>query len=309
MSEPVRGRHLLKFLVLERMRKLHISAISFLNTAPLMWDFEKADAARDFEISYTIPSKCAEALRDGSSDIGIIPVAAYTTIPNLVVLPDVAIAAKRAVRSILLVSKMPLDQIRTVAADTSSRTSVALLKVLFRKWLHGDRRMKPMPPVLDSMLAECDAALVIGDRALQVDRSKYVTFDLAEEWIRRTGKPFVFAFWAVRMAALNDMRPGLELDRVFRESRDHGLELNHIRQLAREWAPRVGITESDVITYLTENVSYVLDSENMEGLSLFYRYAQECGALPEAPPLRFIGDFQSSIAGLRGAANKCAAEP
>src|SRR5205085_2451759 len=113
--------------------RLRISAISYLNTAPLLWDFEHNPPRPEFEISYTLPSACAAALRSGTADIGIIPVAAYTSIPDLVIIPDIAIAAKRAVRSILLVSRMPIEQVRTVALDTSSMTSVALTKILFAK--------------------------------------------------------------------------------------------------------------------------------------------------------------------------------
>src|ERR1700746_81203 len=122
------------------MRRLRISAISYLNTAPLMWDFERAEAGRQFDISYTLPSDCARALAEGTADIGIIPAAAYAEIPGLQVLPDVAIASRRAVRSILLVSKVPVEKIRTVALDTSSMTSVALTKILFEKWLGGGRK-------------------------------------------------------------------------------------------------------------------------------------------------------------------------
>src|SRR5581483_1217856 len=111
-----------------RMRRLRISAISYLNTAPLIWDFEHKEACRHFEIAYTLPSACARNLAEGTADIGIIPAAAYTQIPGLQVLPDVAIASRRAVRSILLVSKTPLEKVRTVALDTSSMTSVALTK-------------------------------------------------------------------------------------------------------------------------------------------------------------------------------------
>ncbi len=95
------------------MKRLRISAISYLNTAPLMWDFEHGQAAADFDISYTLPSQCAANLREGSADIGIIPAAAYASIPDLAILPSVAIASRRAVRSILLVSKVPLEKIRT----------------------------------------------------------------------------------------------------------------------------------------------------------------------------------------------------
>src|SRR6266436_3369125 len=116
------------------MPRLRVSAISFLNTAPLMWDFDHGDLRRDYRVDYTLPSACAELLRNAMADIGIIPAAAYATIPNLVVIPDVAIAARGPVKSILLISKVPVEQIKTVGADTSSRSSVALLKVLFNRF-------------------------------------------------------------------------------------------------------------------------------------------------------------------------------
>ena len=269
------------------MRRLRISAISYLNTAPLMWDFDHADAAEKFEISYTVPSACARALAEGTADIGIIPAAAYTQIPGLLVLPDVAIASRRAVRSILIVSKVPIEKVRTVALDTSSMTSVALTKVVFEKWLGGGRTFTTMEPDLDKMLAACDAGLLIGDPALQVDRRRHHTLDLAEEWIRHTGKPFVFAFWAVRGEALREADPALDFAAVFRQSRDHGLEAGSLEHIARDWAPRLGLSESDVRTYLTENIHYQLDTGCLEGLRLFYRYAQEIGALPAAPELQF----------------------
>jgi chorismate dehydratase len=295
------------------MRRLRISAISYLNTAPLMWDFEHGVAAEEnrkaFDISYTLPSACARALEVGAADIGIIPAAAYAQIPRLVVLPGVAIASRRAVRSILLVSKLSVDKIRTVALDTSSMTSVALTKVLFEKWLGGGPTFTPMSPDLDSMLAAHDSALVIGDPALQVDRSRYLTLDLAEEWIRYTGAPFVFAFWAVREDALRgDSRPfgklragsrlsasrsdarvrEPELVQVFQQSRDHGLQPESIDSICREWAPRLGLKDSDVQSYLTENIYYQLDAPCIQGLQLFYRYAAEIGALPASPELCFL---------------------
>src|ERR1700689_5240617 len=168
------------------MRPLRISAISYLNTAPLMWDFEHGEAGSEFEISYTLPSACARALEAGTADIGIIPAAAYTQVPGLMVLPGVAIASRRPVRSILLVSKVPVDKIRNVALDTSSMTSVALTKVLFEKWLGGGRTFTTMAPNIDAMLAEHVAGLLIGDPELKIDRRRYHTIDLAGEWIRHT---------------------------------------------------------------------------------------------------------------------------
>jgi len=270
------------------MQRLRISAISYLNTAPLMWDFEHGSLGADFEISYTLPSRCATALRDGSADIGIIPAAAYTSIPDLMILPGVAIASRQPVRSILLVSRVPLDQIRTVALDTSSMTSVALTKVLFAYYWRRAVTFSVMDPDLNRMLDQHDACLVIGDPALQIDRSRYLTFDLAEEWIRFTGKPFVFAFWAVRSAALPEVRPGQDLARTFQDSRDHGMEAQNLDQIVREWAPRLKLSEPDVHTYLTENIYYQLSSECLQGLELFYRYAEQCRALAGPPALRFL---------------------
>jgi chorismate dehydratase len=275
------------------MSRLKISAISYLNTAPLMWDFEHAEAGADnnFDISYTIPSACAEALRAGTADIGIIPAAAYATVPDLVIIPDVAIASRRAVRSILLVSKVPINQpskhVRTVALDTSSMTSVALAKILFAKWLGGARDYKPMAPDLDAMLSACDAALLIGDPALQVDRTRYFTLDLAEEWVARTGKSFVFAFWAIRKQALAG-RNGAAIAEVFKKSRDHGLLPKSLEAIAQEWAPRLGLTVEIVRVYLTHNIHYYLDPPCLEGLRLYYRLAAEIGALPQAPGFQFL---------------------
>ena len=270
------------------MRPLRISAISFLNTAPLMWDFEHGDAGKHFDISYTVPSQCALQLHEGSADIGIIPAAAYAFIPELSILPGVAIASKRAVRSILLVSKVPQAKIKTVALDTSSLTSVALTKVLFAKWWAGPKQYTSMNPDLNAMLASQDAALLIGDPALQVDRSKYVTFDLAEEWMRLTGKPFVFAFWAVRRKALAEADFRGDLGQVFQQSRDHGLEPQNLEVISEEWSSRVNLSKKDVREYLTQNIHYSLDAACIEGMQLFFRYAAECGALPMAPELDFL---------------------
>ena len=270
------------------MKRLRISAISYLNTAPLMWDFEHGAQSTAFDISYTIPSQCAASLRDGSADIGIIPAAAYATIPDLVILPGVAIASRQPVRSILLVSKVPLEKVRSVALDTSSMTSVALTQVLFAKWWGGARTFSAMAPDIGQMLEQHDAGLVIGDPALQIDRSRYLTYDLAEEWIRFTGQPFVFAFWAIRQAALKDAPTSLDLATIFQESRDRGLLPANIAQIAREWAPRLNLSEDHITSYLTRNIYYYFDPACLEGLQLFYQYAQECGALPAAPPVSFL---------------------
>ncbi len=271
------------------MPRLRISAISFLNTAPLMWDFENGETAEalkaHFEFNYTLPSQCAEQLKAGTADIGIIPVAAYTTIQDLLILPDVAIASKNAVRSILLVSKVPLEKIRSVATDSSSRTSAALVQVFLKKFVGVDAGYTSQPPDLAEMLRWHDAGMVIGDPALQLNTAGYHVFDLAEEWKRWTFLPFVFAFWAIRGAALRQADSDLNVAEVFQQSRDNGLQ--HIPEIAAAWAPRLNLTAKDIREYLTRNIDYSLDSENIQGLKLFFRYAAECGVLPAAPELRF----------------------
>ena len=267
------------------MSLLRISAISYLNTAPLMWDFEHGDVGAHFEIAYTLPSQCAAELARGTADIGIIPAAAYATIPNLSILPGVAIASQKAVRSILLVSRKPLDAINTVALDSSSLTSVALTRVLFEKFWGGGREFTSLAPDLDAMLATHDAALLIGDPALKVDRSQYQTWDLADEWNHFTGKPFVFAFWAVTQNA--GQRSSLDLAAIFQQSRDHGLMPANLNQIAATWSPKLGLSEAAVRDYLTTNIHYFLDAPCLDGLRLFYQYANECGILPSVPDLHF----------------------
>jgi chorismate dehydratase len=235
-------------------------------------------------------------LSAGTADIGIIPVAAYATIPGLVILPGVAIASLNAVRSILLVSRKPLDQVKTVALDTSSLTSVALCKILLAKWLGGSREYRSMAPDLDAMLASCDAALLIGDPALLIRKTSYTTvIDLAEEWRKHTGKPFVFAFWAVLEEALPEAPTGSgaaagvvpSLADVFQRSRDHGLTPESLRTIAKEWAPRLGMSVPDVTSYLTVNIHYTLDNPCQEGLRMFYSYAEHYRVLPA---VKFLAD-------------------
>jgi chorismate dehydratase len=278
------------------MRPLRISAISFLNTAPLMWNFEHEPAPEltaNFEIDYHVPSQCAQALRAGSADIGIVPVITYASIPDLVVIPRITIAARGEVRSILLISKTPIEQIASVAVDSSSRTSVALTQVLLSKFFGGRRELTSMPPELGSMLARCDAALIIGDPALQLNCNPdkiagLHCYDLAQLWFERTGKPFVFAVWAVRRQALEEMRPGLRLAEIFQQSRDAGLRPESLERIACDWSRRLLLTPEDIRSYLARNIHYELDQRCLEGLQLFFDYAAECGAAPLAPPLRFI---------------------
>ena len=275
------------------MPSLRVCAISYLNTVPLMWNFDHgcraAELRRQFDVDYTVPSNCAQMLAEGSADIGIIPTAAYATIPGLRILPDVAIASKHAVRSILLISAKPIDEIRSVALDKSSRTSAALLKVLFRIQ-DRDVAYFPEDPYLDIMLAKHDAALLIGDPALQVDPARYQVWDLAQEWRSLTGKPFVYAFWAARESAASEEELAQAAE-AFRDSRDEGLQ--HVHEIARDWHVKLSLPEETLSRYLTHNIHYVLDSENLAGMQLFFRLAASYGILPAAPELRVVPELET----------------
>lgn len=282
------------------MPRLRVSAISYLNTAPLMWNFEhgskREELLRTFQVDYTIPSRCAQMLADGSADIGIIPVAAYTSIENLTILPEIAIASDGAVRSILLVSNVPLEQIRTVALDSSSRSSAALIQVLFAKHWKQEARFVPAEPQLGTMLAGSDAALLIGDPALKVDRSRYLTWDLAHEWRLFTGKPFVFAFWAVRGGAASEDELAYVTE-VFRASRDAGLA--HLSEIATEWSTKLDLSPEFITSYLAENIQYRLYAGNLTGMQLFFELAAELKVLPPVPELRFARELEIRNSALR----------
>jgi chorismate dehydratase len=256
-----------------------------------MWSFENeptSELAENFDINYTVPSACARALKDGTADIGIIPAITYATIPDLVIIPDIAIAARGPVKSILLVSKVPIEQIRTIATDSSSRTSVVLTRVLLENWFGGPRRMREMDPDLEPMLAACDAALLIGDAALLATTTGYHVYDLAELWQQKTDKPFVFAVWAVRRAALAEASPHLDVTAIFKRSRDRGILPANIQLLSEKWGPRLGISIDSVRDYLGDCIYYHLDPPCLEGLQLFYQLAARSGAIPRTPELNFL---------------------
>jgi len=275
--------------------RLRIAAIGFLNPAPLMWDFEHPpladELAKRYRIDRMTPSECAARLGDGRADIGLIPIAALATTPGLRILPGCTIASKGRVRSLLLVHRAsrPLESVRSVAADTASRTTVAYARMLFHKWGNGTVPFVPLAANLDQMLERADAAIVIGDPALLAleERSnrfertgeELVYRDLAEEWHKLTGLAFVSAVWC---AAHGAAAPRGVLDESivddFVHSRDQGLA--NIDALVAEWAERIPIQESTIRNYLTTNIHYILDAEIVEGMQGFFQMAAEYGVLP-----------------------------
>jgi len=277
---------------------LRIAAIRFLNPAPLMWDFEHPPRSLDLNARYTIdwmlPSECADRLAAGHADIGLVPIASLAVNPGLRILPGCTIASKDYVRSLLLVrrSDRPLDQIRTVAADTASRTTIAYTRILFRRWGNPDAQFLPMPADLDAMLQRADAAILIGDPALlaleeranrfERGTEELVYHDLAHEWRTLTGLPFVAAVWcATPSATAANISPRISFDHIaadFIASRDHGLA--NIEPLAEEWSRKIALSESTIRSYLTENIHYILDEEGLEGMRAFFSEAAESNILP-----------------------------
>jgi chorismate dehydratase len=256
-----------------------------------MWDFEhpplNEELARRYRIDWMLPSECADRLASGEADIGLVPIAALATNPNLRVLPGCVIASKGRVRSLLLVrrAKQRLDAIRTVAADTASRTTIAYTQILFKKWDNAGAEFVPMAADLDAMLEHADAAVVIGDPALmaleeQANRyertgEELVYHDLAAEWKAMTGLAFVSAVWCAAHDGILDESVAED----FIHSRDHGLK--NIDALVEEWERKIPLGEETIRTYLTENIHYVLDEECVEGMRGFFRMAAEAGVLPE----------------------------
>jgi chorismate dehydratase len=263
---------------------VRVSAISFLNTVPLMRGYQRdVDTraigmnGRGMEVWFTTPSECADQLRSGVADVGLIPAIEYQRIPDLSIVSDCTIATKGPVRSILLLTRKPLESIRTVAADTSSRTSVALTQILFQRRFGGTQvRMVPHRPSPAAMLAKCDAALVIGDPALHYAKAPLdgvTALDLGAEWVALTGQPFVFAFWAARREFATP-----ELAATFGSWRDRGLA--EMSQIVPVEAKSRYLSEDLVRAYLTENIHFTLDADCIEGLRLYYRWAGELGLAP-----------------------------
>ncbi len=284
------------------MSRLRVAAIRFLNPAPLMWDFDYPPRAAELAERYTIdtmmPAQCAERLAHGLADLGLVPITAFAENPGLRIVPGCAIASKGPIRSLLLVTRAAtgVEGMRTIAADTSSRATFAYLQVMVRHYWKLPATFMPHAPDLDAMLRVADAALLIGDPALLALEGRKAReartgevleyHDLAAEWRKLTGLPWISAVWGVREEAVSS---GTVRDRVVDDliaSRDAGLA--HIDALADEWSRRIAVPRSTIHTYLSRNIHYVLDEDCLEGMRRFYELAADCGVLPRMPELRLL---------------------
>jgi len=282
---------------------LRVASIAFLNPAPLLYDFEHepraAELRENYFLHYTSPAQCATELQEGRADLGLIPIASLT--PSLAIVPGCTIASLDEVRSILLLVKNPkqleeteaLKQVRVLASDAASRSSQAYAHILFRHFLHTHPATHEAPADPLAMLANADAALLIGDPALlarqhraEIDAAAndpLLWLDLATLWRRHTGLPWVAAVWAVRPEAVAD---AAQLTADLNASRDNGLA--HIDQLVDEWAPRIALPAEIIRTYLTRNIHYTLDPACMESIHLFRILATEIDILPPLRTLRML---------------------
>ena len=258
-----------------------VSVVQYLNAVPLVWGMLKGIQQGRYALEFTTPAACADAVRLGKADLGIIPSIEYQRLDRAQVLSGISIAAKEEVKSVLLLSKVPIEKVQTVAVDNSSRTSAALLRILMRKFYSHWINVIPSAPKPAQMLKRAEAALIIGDPALTYDGQVPEVYDLAAEWKKFTGLPFVFALWVGREEA----KVG-RYRKDFEDSRDYGLA--HIDAIAAEYAPKLNMQPPGVKAYLTQNVDYSLDEENRKGLRLFYKLAREAGIIPVEKDLYFV---------------------
>lgn len=290
---------------------LRVAAISFLNPAPLLYNFEHPPTAAalrsHYTLHYTTPSHCARELHAGNADFGLIPIAELE--PGLVVVPGCTIASLDHVRSILLLVNNPhrlsvadaLRNLVTLSADTASRSSIAYARVLLKRFYDVDPVLFPHAPDPRAMLADADAALLIGDPALlarehQADIDAGIAastgapplwIDLAALWREHTGLPWVAAVWAVRPEALP--LSGLTPQRLTSDliaSRDAGLA--NIDSLVREWTPRIAVPPDTIRSYLTHNIHYVLDDDCLRTIQHFRSLAAQLGVLSPLPELNLL---------------------
>jgi chorismate dehydratase len=278
------------------MTRIRLGAVGYLNARPLVFGVERSPR---FDLRFDVPSKCAELLHEGQIDLGLIPSVEYLRHPAGAgspdgaayrIVPDLAIASRGPVASVALFTTRPMPDVRSIAMDTSSRTSVALARVLCARHFRIAPAIESHGPDLDLMLERCDAALVIGDNALfadhetirpQADAPRIEKIDLGEVWTSMTGLPFVWAFWAGRDGSL-----GAADVQELLQARDAGVTQSEL--IAERYFPGAPDRQRVAATYLRDNIKYSLGSDERAGLELFYRYAAETGIVDRTGPLRFF---------------------
>lgn len=250
-------------LILPHSSRPRVCAVSYLNTVPLVWGMLHGEQRDVFDLRFALPSECADQLAAGEADIGILPVIEMAR-QKLEYFRGTGIACHGPVRSILLISKVPFPEIRTLATDSGSRTSVMLSRIILAERFGVEPALISRRADLSPMLGEADAALLIGDAALRIDPEKlpFETLDLGEEWVRMTGLPMVFAVWSGRSEIIEQ-----RYAEAFIESCEFGI--SRIDQIARSESDARAFDPALVRKYLTEHIVFKLGERDYAGLDLF----------------------------------------
>lgn len=261
------------------MTPLRLGAVSYLNTKPLVYGLDAYP--EQFDVRFDVPSKCAALLHEGKVDLGLIPAIEYLR-GDYWIVPHVSIASDGEVATVALFTRKPIAQVESLALDVSSKTSVALTRVLCAKHWRIEPAFTPSEPDLEGMLMRADAALVIGDPAFEIDpaEQEVTKIDLGAEWKAMTGLPFVYAMWVGRTGAATAAQC-----RDLRQARDHGVE--HLEDIAREVSGGDPGLEQRSLAYLRDNLKFSLGEREAAGLRRFHELAAEIGLVPALQPLRF----------------------
>jgi chorismate dehydratase len=260
-----------------------IAASSYLNTAPLIWSFLHGSKQGTVELfTHQAPARCAQMLASAEVNAALVPVIEYQRIPGIAIVPDVCVGSRSAVRSVVIASKLNnLKKVKRVALDDSSRTSVALVKIIFREFLGFEPDWQVARPDLRSMLEHNDAALIIGDPAMKIPRAQFRIFDLATLWHDFTGLGFVFAMWMMRV---NNAEAVHTVD--FVGARDEGLA--HLDEIAAHNEKQTALSHDEIRDYLTRNIAFQMDENMLKGLELYFDLAHKHKLIDDPRHLAFI---------------------
>jgi chorismate dehydratase len=266
----------------QREQLPRIAASSYLNTAPLIRSYLNGPLSGDVNLlTHEAPAECSRMLEQGIVDAALVPVIQYQRLSDVFLVPDVCVGSKSEVRSVVLATRREsLRDIRSIALDTSSRTSAAMLRILYSEFIGTLPEFRSAQPDIDTMLSESDAALIIGDPAMTFPRNGLKVFDLASLWRSYTGLGFVFAMWMLR-----GKNPLLLQKAKFRIARDQGLQ--NASAIAREYSTDLKLPVEELEGYLLHNISYSLDDEMTEGMKLYFELALKHGLIDSLKPLRF----------------------
>jgi chorismate dehydratase len=263
------------------VRRLRLGAVTYLNARPLVYGLAEAHADR-FDVRFDVPARCAALLHAGGVDLGLVPSIEYLRGEDYVAVPGVAIGSDGEIASVALFSRVPVEQIRSVALDASSRTSVALLRVLCARHFGVSPEFRVMEPDPEVMLAACDAALLIGDVALLYDHAAagVLKTDLGLAWQAYAGLPFVYAYWFGRPGLLSSSDMAILAD-ACRRGVEQADEVARQHFAGDEARAVVGAR------YLRDNVDFGFAERQLAGLTRFYREAAALGLVDAFREPRF----------------------